>query len=324
MEEWKCVRVVFPNTFKYGVPVMLAWKPLSWKKRSGPAVVRLVFPPHPPPLPLCHLSLSLHRCFPASASGRPGTWVWVQPCCWRVLRWESDPPRTESAWRHSLSPSPNKTQRRPGICVPRRGFEPRLGCCFQLRQKNKNKNRHYVLGDVIKHEKRHVNSCPDLLGSAGCGGVRKGHAPLHCSTWSSKVTELLLFTVRLLPCWWWGESSVEKLSNSITSVPAWAPRQTQSSCVSTSRHSWHRLLCPSKTHQYTDVKCVILTRFSTLSHNTHMSPEWNWSRCLLCCSRGPAVALHRPTWPSDVGTSPSLKKNEECFKVQHLAPQTGL
>lgn len=61
-----------------------------------------------------------------------------------------------------------------------------------------------------------------------------------------------------------------------------------------------------------------LTGFPT----TYMSPEWNWSRCLLCCSRGPTVALHRPTWLSDVGTYPSLKKSKECVNMQHLAPQT--
>lgn len=69
---------------------------------------------------------------------------------------------------------------------------------------------------------------------------------------------------------------------------------------------------------YSTSKVFFPTHFPT----TYMSPEWNWSRCLLCCSRGPTVALHRPTWLSDVGTYPSLKKSKECVNMQHLAPHT--
>lgn len=86
-----------------------------------------------------------------------------------------------------------------------------------------------MLGDVIKRDNRRVNFCTaplDCRNSVVCRGVRKWHAPLECSTWSSKVTELLLFAGRLLPCWWWEEPSVEKLSSSITSVSAWAPIHT--------------------------------------------------------------------------------------------------
>lgn len=50
-------------------------------------------------------------------------------------------------------------------------------------------------------------------------GVGTWKIPLECSTWSSKVTELLLFPDRFPWCCGWEEPSVEKLSSSITSVP---------------------------------------------------------------------------------------------------------
>lgn len=313
-------------------------KPLSWIKRSEPAVVRLVFPPHPPPLHLCRLSQSLRRCFPASASGRPGTWVWAQPCCWRRLQRGSDPPQTESAWRRSQWPSPKKTQRRPGTRAPRRGFELRSGCCFQLRTTTDTK----VLADVIKPDSRRANSRTDLLdsrNSAVCSGVRKRYAPLECSTWSSKVTELLLLQpARLLDCWWWEKPSVEKLSNSITSVPVWPPIQTQSSRVSTSRSLRNDFPFPQRgqppcgtrgwpqqhTPTATPIWCLIYIHKYFLGFPTTLT--WVLSETEAGVSRAapggqqlPSTSQHgRQMW----GHTQVWRKKQEWVKTQYLAPET--
>lgn len=64
--------------------------------------------------------------------------------------------------------------------------------------------------------------------------------------------------------------------------------------------------------------CVVHKGFPIplASCNTYMSPEWNWSQCLLCCSQEPTDALHQLTWLSGVGTYPSLKKHMQIISVQ--------
>lgn len=85
----------------------------------------------------------------------------------------------------------------------------------------------------------------------------EGHVPLDCSTWSSKVTELLLFAERLLPwCWWWEEPSVEKLSNSITSVPAWGTIQTTETAVWAAADVWDPT-CSSPKAMISAAQCAV-------------------------------------------------------------------
>ncbi len=91
---------------------------------------------------------------------------------------------------------------------------------FVFSAEEKSANTCYVTANKCQVECA-VAWWPQRHFSSLCSFMKRGgrHIPLECSTWSSKVTELLLFPDGFPWCGWWEEPSVEKLSSSITSVP---------------------------------------------------------------------------------------------------------